>query len=80
MMRAMRKVGVFSILFVTVPLAVAVIAEAQQQAKLPKMGGSTVVLAFEAPGWESYSCAGSVNSDMLRARTSLSSIDPLMIS
>src|SRR6266404_813121 len=38
MMRAMRKVGVFSILFVTVPLAVAVIAEAQQQAKLPKIG------------------------------------------
>ena len=37
-MRAMRKVGVFSILFVTVPLAVAVIAEAQQQAKLPKIG------------------------------------------
>ncbi len=34
----MRKVGVFSILFVTVPLAVAVIAEAQQQAKLPKIG------------------------------------------
>jgi len=38
MMRAMRKVGVFSILFVTVPLALAVIAEAQQQAKLPKIG------------------------------------------
>ena len=34
----MRKVGVFSILFVTVPLALAVIAEAQQQAKLPKIG------------------------------------------
>ena len=34
----MRKAGVLSILFVVVLLAVAVIAEAQQQAKVPKIG------------------------------------------
>jgi hypothetical protein len=34
----MRKAGVLSILFVVVLLAVAVIAEAQQRAKVPKIG------------------------------------------
>jgi len=34
----MRKAGVLSILFVVVLLAVAIMAEAQQQAKVPKIG------------------------------------------
>jgi len=34
----MRKAGVLSILFVVVPLAIAVIAEAQQQTNVPKIG------------------------------------------
>jgi putative tryptophan/tyrosine transport system substrate-binding protein len=34
----MRKTGVLSILFVVVPLAVAVVAEAQQPVKVPKIG------------------------------------------
>src|SRR5438034_3207404 len=38
MVCAMRKTGVLSILFVAVPLAVAVIAEAQQPTKVPRMG------------------------------------------
>src|SRR2546428_6098977 len=38
MVCAMRKTGVLSILFVVVPLAVAVIAEAQQPTKVPRMG------------------------------------------
>src|SRR5438046_2270832 len=38
MMRAMRKARVLSILFVVVLLAVAVIAEAQQPSKVPKIG------------------------------------------
>src|SRR5882672_11327673 len=38
MMCAMRKAGVLSILFVVVLLAVAVIAEAQQPSKVPKIG------------------------------------------
>src|SRR5437762_2116080 len=38
MMRAMSKAGVLSILFVVVLLAVAVIAEAQQPSKVPKIG------------------------------------------
>jgi putative ABC transport system substrate-binding protein len=38
MMRATRKAGVSSILFVVVLLAVAVIAEAQQPAKVPRIG------------------------------------------
>src|SRR5438105_14751095 len=38
MVCAMRKAGVLSILFVVVPLAIAVIAEAQQPTKVPRMG------------------------------------------
>lgn len=38
MMCAMRKASVLSILFVVVLLAVAVIAEAQQQSKIPRIG------------------------------------------
>src|SRR6266404_686543 len=38
MMCAMRKAGVLSILFVVVLLAVAVIVEAQQPSKVPKIG------------------------------------------
>ena len=38
MMCAMRKAGVFSILFVVVLLAVAIVAEAQQPAKIPRIG------------------------------------------
>src|SRR5207244_7204633 len=38
MMCAMRKAGVLSILFVLVPLAVAVIAEAQQTGKIAHIG------------------------------------------
>jgi putative ABC transport system substrate-binding protein len=38
MMRAMRKAGVLSILFVVVLLAVAVIADAQQPKKVPRIG------------------------------------------
>src|SRR5437588_369237 len=38
MVCAMRKAGVLSILFVVVPLAVAVIAEAQQPTKVHRMG------------------------------------------
>jgi putative ABC transport system substrate-binding protein len=34
----MRKAGVFSILFLLVPLAIAVIAEAQQPTKIPRIG------------------------------------------
>jgi putative tryptophan/tyrosine transport system substrate-binding protein len=38
MLCAMRKAAVFSVLFVLVPLAVAVIAEAQQTKKVPRIG------------------------------------------
>jgi hypothetical protein len=38
MVCAMKKAGVFSILFVAVLLAVAVTAEAQQPAKVPRIG------------------------------------------
>src|SRR6266487_2176543 len=38
MMYAMRKADVFSILFLLVPLAIAVIAEAQQPKKIPRIG------------------------------------------
>src|SRR6266498_5235882 len=38
MVCAMRKAGVLSILFVVVPLAFAVIAEAQQPKKVPRIG------------------------------------------
>ena len=38
MMCAMKKAGVLSILFVVVLLAVAVIAEAQQTKKVPRIG------------------------------------------
>ena len=37
-MCSMRKAGVFSILFLLVPLAIAVIAEAQQPTKIPRIG------------------------------------------
>ena len=38
MLCAMRKAAVFSVLFVLVPLAVGVIAEAQQTKKVPRIG------------------------------------------
>jgi ABC-type uncharacterized transport system substrate-binding protein len=37
-MCSMRKAGVFSILFLLVPLAISVIAEAQQPTKIPRIG------------------------------------------
>src|SRR6266496_5953723 len=77
MMYAMRKAGVLSIPFVVVLLAFAVIADAQQAAKVFKIG------------WLSPSSAASsttrfrrsfVNLAMLKARTSLSSLDTRVIS
>jgi ABC-type uncharacterized transport system substrate-binding protein len=50
MMRAMRKAGVLSILFVVVLLAVAVIAEAQQPKKIPRIGFMSATGDPHTPG------------------------------
>src|SRR6266498_581319 len=57
MVCAMRKAGVLSILFVVILLAVAVIADAQQPAKVPRIG----VISTGSP-----SLTGATNLDAFR--------------
>jgi len=54
MVCAMRKAGVFSILFVAVQLAVAVIADAQQPKKIPRIGYITPSISANPSYFESF--------------------------
>jgi hypothetical protein len=64
----MKRGAVPSILVAVVLLALGVIAEAQQQAKVPKIGLLEPVPPLHPPGL-SYSGKKSVSSAILRTRT-----------